>query len=182
MKTSKKYLFLLLPLFAFSIKIDNRKLMADKASSSVTYAMNHPMHSWEGICKDVNAVVVINNQTKAIEQVAVALKLDAFNSGNANRDSHALEVMEALKFPKVTFVSKQIKVTAEKLTVEGNLTFHGITKPLTIIATREDFVNKLVIEGKFDVSLTDFNIERPSLLGLKTNDKMNLKFQVIFAL
>lgn len=156
--------------------------MADKASSSVTYAMNHPMHSWEGICKDVNAVVVINNQTKAIEQVAVALKLDAFNSGNANRDSHALEVMEALKFPKVTFVSKQIKVTAEKLTVEGNLTFHGITKPLTIIATREDFVNKLVIEGKFDVSLTDFNIERPSLLGLKTNDKMNLKFQVIFAL
>lgn len=182
MKILKNFFLLTFPLFAFSTKIDGRKLLADKASSSVTYSMNHPMHSWDGVCKDVNAVVVLNDKTKAIEQVAVALKLDTFNSGNANRDSHALEVMEALKFPKVTFVSKQIKVAADILTVEGNLTFHGITKPVTIIATREDFVNKLVIEGKFDVSLTDFNVERPSLLGLKTNDKMNLKFQVIFVL
>jgi hypothetical protein len=47
--------------------------------------MNHPIHSWEGICKDVNAVIVIDDKTRAIEQVAVALELDSFNSSNANR-------------------------------------------------------------------------------------------------
>lgn len=188
MKKLSKYLFFLLPLLAFTSKtgsisaLDSRKIIADKTASTVTYAMNHPMHSWEGICKDVNAVIVFNDKTRTIEQVAVALKLDTFNSGNANRDSHALEVMEALKFPKVTFVSNKIKASAEILTVEGNLTFHGITKPLTIVASREDFVNKLVIDGKFEVSLTEFKVERPSLIGLKTDDKMNMKFQIIFAL
>jgi polyisoprenoid-binding protein YceI len=188
MKNSKIHLLFLLPFFAFTPKIssifppENRKIIANKAASTITYAMKHPMHSWEGVCKDVNAIIVMNDKTQTIEQVAVALKLDTFNSGNANRDSHALEVMEALKFPKVMFVSNKIKASAEILTVEGNLIFHGITKPLTIIASRENFVNKLVIDGKFEISLTEFKVERPSLLGLKTDDKMNMKFQIIFAL
>ncbi len=188
MKTLKKYLFFLLPLLAFTPKTesisppDSRKIIADKTASSVIYAMNHPMHSWEGVCKDVNAAIVLNDKTQVIEQVAVALKLDSFDSGNSNRDSHALEVMDALKFPKVTFVSNKIKVSAEILTVEGNLTFHGITKPITIIASRQNFTNKIMIEGKFEVSLTDFKVERPSLMGLKTEDKMSLKFKTIFTL
>ena len=41
---------------------------------------------------------------------------------------------------------------------------------MTIIATREDFVNKLVIDGKFDVLLLEFYVKRLSPLGLKTND------------
>ncbi len=181
MKTSKIYLLLLLPVLSFTTKNDSRKIMADKGASIVTYSMNHPMHSWEGFCKDVNAVIVYDDKTKTIEQVAVALRLDAFNSGNANRDSHALEVTEALKFPKVTFTSNKIKMAAEILTIEGNLTFHGITKPITIVASRENFVNKLVVDGKFEVSLTEYKVERPSLMGLKTDDKMMMKFQIIFA-
>ena len=187
MKILKKYLIYVLPLLSFTSKDnetppDNRKLIADKSVSLVTYAMSHPMHSWEGTCKDVNAIIVINEKTRVIEQIAVALQLDTFNSGNANRDSHALEVMESLKFPRVIFTSNKIKVAAEMLSIEGNLNFHGITKPLTIIASREDFVNKLVVDGKFDVSLNEFKVERPTLMGLKTNDKMSLKFKVIFDL
>jgi L-rhamnose isomerase len=89
MKKLKTYLLFLIPLFAFTQKngrifpSENRKIIANKASSTVTYAMNHPIHSWEGICKDVNAVIVIDDKTRAIEQVA--LELDSFNSSNANR-------------------------------------------------------------------------------------------------
>jgi polyisoprenoid-binding protein YceI len=182
MKIYHKYLLLLLPLLAFTSKSDSSKLIADKRISTVTYAMNHPMHSWEGVCKDVNSVIVYDKATKTIQQVAVSIKVDAFNSGNANRDSHAMEVLESLKFPKVTFVSSKIKSLSDMLTVEGNLNFHGISKPITIVASREDFINKLVIEGKFDVSLTDFKVERPSLFGLKTDDIFNVKFKLIFNL
>jgi polyisoprenoid-binding protein YceI len=182
-KVVLKLLFLIIPLVSFKPKSDNNiKIVADKRTSKVTYNMRHPMHSWEGVCKDVNAVLLLNGSTRMIEQVAVAIRVDAFNSGNPNRDSHALEVLEALKYPKVTFSGSNIKVSKEILTVEGNLTFHGISKPITIVATREDFVNKLVIDGKFDVSLTDFKVERPSLIGMKTDDIINLKFQLIFNL
>jgi hypothetical protein len=29
---------------------------------------------------------------------------------------------------------------------------------------------------------TEFKVERPSLFGIKTDDKMTMKFQIIFAL
>ncbi|AFK01833.1 YceI family protein [Emticicia oligotrophica DSM 17448] len=169
----------LLPLWAFSQQ-DVSKLLADKSISTINYAMKHPMHDWEAVCKDVNAVIVLNNATKSIEQVAVSLKPQSFDSGNANRDSHALEVIEALKYPKITFVSTKIRTVAETVAVEGSLTFHGITKPVTITATRGEAAGKLVFEGKFDISLTDFQVERPSLFGLKTEDLMKFKFKLIF--
>lgn len=178
---SKILVAILFPIMAFSQQ-DLTKIFADKSVSTITYEMKHPMHDWEAVCKDVNAVIVYNKATKGLEQVAVSLKVQSFDSGNPNRDSHALEVLEALKFPKVTFASTKIKAAADMLTVEGNLTFHGITKPITIIATREDFVNKVVFEGKFDVSLTDYKVERPSLFGMKTDDMLHFKFKFIFKL
>lgn len=181
-----KTLITILVTILFSVSVfaqqDLVKILADKSVSTITYEMKHPMHDWEAVCKDVNAVIVYNKTTKGVEQVGVSLKVQAFDSGNPNRDSHALEVLEALKYPKVTFVSTKIKAAAEMITVEGNLTFHGITKPITIIATREDFVNKLVFDGKFDVSLTDYKVERPSLFGMKTDDMLHFKFKLIFKL
>lgn len=183
LKVLSKLLFFIIPLVSFTTKSDNTiKVVAEKRTSNVTYNMRHPMHSWEGVCKDVNAILLLNSSTRIIEQVAVSIRVDAFNSGNPNRDSHALEVLDALKYPKVTFTGSNIKASKEILNVEGNLTFHGITKPITIKASREDFVNKLVIDGKFDVSLTDFKVERPTLIGMKTDDIINLKFQLIFKL
>ncbi len=182
MKTLSKILVaILFPLIAFSQQ-NLTKIFADKSVSTITYEMKHPMHDWEAVCKDVNAIVVYNKTTKGIEQVAVSLKVQSFDSGNPNRDSHALEVLEALKYPKVTFASTKIKAVAEMLTVEGNLTFHGITKAVTIVATREDFVNKLVFDGKFDVSLTDYKVERPSLFGMKTDDILHFQFKFIYKL
>lgn len=173
-------IMLLFVVFAFSPKTDSRKIVADKKSSTVTYAMSHPAHDWEGVCKDVNAVIVYDDATKAISQVAVSLKVDAFDSGNANRDSHALEVLEGLKYPKVTFTSNKLKKDSNTLTAEGNLTFHGITKPITITVTRTDSDKKIMLDGKFDILLSQFQVERPSLFGLKTKDEVKLSFKVFF--
>ena len=175
-------IILLLPVFAFVPTIEGRKIVADKKASTVTYAMSHPMHDWEGVCKDVSAIIVYDDNTKAINQVAVSLKLDTFDSGNANRDSHALEVMEALKYPKVVFTSNAIKAVNNTLTAEGNLTFHGITKPVKMVVTREDSANKIVLEGKFDILLSEFQVERPSLFGVKTKDEVKMHFKVAFPL
>lgn len=144
-KSILKVLFVIIPLVSFITVSDNNiKVVAEKRTSNVTYNLRHPMHSWEGVCKDVNAILLLNSSTRIIEQVAVSIRVDAFNSGNPNRDSHALEVLEALKYQKVTFTGSNIKASKDMLNVEGNLTFHGITKPITIKASREDFANKLI--------------------------------------
>lgn len=181
MKSFNRFLvLLLLPMSLVAQQQDAIKVFADKGVSIITYAMKHPMHEWEGVSKDVNAVIVYNKVTKAVEQVVVSLKVDSFDSGNSNRDSHALEVLEGLKFPKVTFVSTKIKPNGNMLTIDGNLTFHGVVKPITFIVRREDGASKINFEGKFDVLLSDYKVDRPSLFGVKTDDIVNLKFNLSF--
>lgn len=170
-------------LCAFGAPPAKRKLMADKALSTVTYAAKHPLHKWEGVSHDVNCAVLYNDETKQPESVAVSLKVASFDSGNNNRDSHAIEVLDGLKYPNVTFTSTDIKAGDDgSLIAKGNLTFHGVTKPATLQAIRKDTGNKMTLTGEFPVLMSDHNIERPSLMGIKTEDQMILRFNAVFSL
>jgi polyisoprenoid-binding protein YceI len=170
-------------LCAFVSPMAKRKLMADKTVSTITYSAKHPLHKWDGVSHDVNCAIIYNDETKQPETVAVSLKVASFDSDNNNRDSHAIEVLEGLKYPNVTFVSSDVKAGDNgTITAKGTLTFHGVAKPATLQATRKDAGGKMTLTGEFPVNMSDHNIERPSLMGLKTEDAMVLRFNVVFAL
>jgi polyisoprenoid-binding protein YceI len=133
------------------------------------------------VSHDVNCAALYNDDTKQLQSVAVAVKLSTFDSRDANRDSHGLEIMESIKYPNVTFSSQSITTNADgSLTATGKLTYHGLTKPISIKVTRRDEAGKLICDGNFTYNLTDFNLERPSLLGVKTEDEVKMKFTVVF--
>jgi len=177
------YWLAMLLLCAFVAPMAKRKVMADKALSTITYSAKHPLHKWDGVSHDVNCAMIYNEETKQPESVAVSLKVASFDSDNNNRDSHAIEVLEGIKFPNVTFVSSDIKPGDNgTLIAKGNLTFHGVTKPATLQATRKDTGGKMTLTGEFPVNMSDHNIERPSLMGMKTEDAMVLRFNVVFSL
>lgn len=182
MKNNVTLFAFVLLFFASSFNWAGRKITADKANSSITYSMTHPMHDWEGVSKDINCVIVYNDETKQIEQVAAVLKVDSFDSGNSNRDSHAIEAMEGLKFPKVSFSSNNIKQDGVNILATGTLSFHGVAKPVTIKGTAKESGGKLVVDADFNFQLTDFKVERPSLFGVKTDDLVKMKLKVVFAL
>lgn len=157
--------------------------MADKALSTITYSAKHPLHNWDGVSRDVNGALIYNDETKQPETVAISVKVASFDSDNNNRDSHAMEVLEGLKYPTVTFVSSDVKAGGNGMLVaKGTLTFHGVAKPVTLQATRKDADGKMTVTGEFPVNMSDHTIERPSLMGMKTEDAMVLKFNVVFPL
>ncbi len=173
---------LILTLGSFTVVV-KRKLMADKAASTVTYDMKHPLHNWQAVSRDVNCAAIYDEESKQVETVAVSMKVASFDSKDGNRDSHALEVLDALKYPNVTFVSESIQPGANgALTIKGKLTFHGVPKPVVIQATRQDAATNISITGAFNVNMTDHNVERPSLMGLKAEDTIAMKFNVVFKL
>ncbi|GAB3890691.1 YceI family protein [Spirosoma agri] len=180
---SRGYVLASLLLCAFVSPMAKRKVIADKALSTVTYAAKHPLHKWEGVSHDVNCAMIYNDDTKLPENVAVSIKVASFDSDNNNRDSHAIEVLDGLKYPNVTFVSSDISAGENGVLVaKGNLTFHGVTKPVTLRAIRRDADGKMTLTGEFPVKMSDFNVERPSLMGMKTEDDMALKINVVFPL
>jgi polyisoprenoid-binding protein YceI len=157
------------------------KLVIDKTRSTATYTMKHPMHIWDGVSRDVNGAMIYNTDTKQMESVAIVIKVASFDTKNANRDSHAIEVLEGIKYPTVSFTAQDIRPNADgTLAVTGKLTFHGISKPLTVQATRQETNDGFRIDGTFPVSLTDFQIEKPSLMMVPVEDVMALKFSLVF--
>lgn len=173
----------LLFLTSFKLPSVSRKITADRRASTVSYTMHHPIHTWDAVSHDVNCAMNYNDETKHIDNVAVSIKIASFDSGNGNRDSHGLEVMEGLKYPSVTFVSQSIQTGADgKLIIRGTLTFHGVVKPIVVQATETIANDQVTVEGGFDVSLTAHAVERPSFLGVKTDDTVKMTFAILFPL
>lgn len=152
------------------------KYGADKSKTYITYSMSHPLHKWDGTSKDVASVLVFNNDTKLIEKVAAAIPVSTFDSQNANRDSHMIEMVEGIKIPNVTFSSTSITGTLDKMTVTGTLNFHGVPKIIVFEASAKMVNNTIEVTGAFNVKMTEFNIEIPSLMGIPTKDLIELKF------
>ena len=156
------------------------KVFADKTRSTITYSMNHPLHSWTGVSKEVNSVILTDVKKEKISQVAVSVRFASFDSQNANRDSHAMEVTEAITYPKINFVSKSIVANEDKLSVIGTLTFHGVSKIISFDVEEKKRKNTTEVTGGFEVKLTDFKIEPPSLMGLPTDDDIKISFDVFY--
>lgn len=170
---------LLIPTLAIA---QAKKLVADKSKSTVTYAATHPMHDWEGINHTVSSALMYDTQNKTVQSVAVLLSVAKFDSQNANRDSHMIEVLEGLKYPNITFSSSAIKQNGNKLTVSGTLTFHGVSKAISFDATQSQDGSSLVFAGSFDISLKDYKVEAPTLMGIATDDLIKLTFKAYYPL
>jgi polyisoprenoid-binding protein YceI len=157
-----------------------KKLTADKGLSTITYTMVHPVHTWDGVSKDVTCNIAFDEKNNLITQVGVSAPISSFDTNNASRDSHAMEVLEGIKFPKVTFLSTKIEPSGNDLNISGNLTFHGVTKPITFKATRTNSSTNMTVAGNFVVKLTEYSVEKPSLMTVPVKDDMAMKFSVVF--
>ncbi len=171
----------LINVFAFN-RIDSKTAKIDKSKSFITYHMVHPMHSWDGTSKDVDGVIQYDDKTNQITKVAILAKVSTFDSKSSNRDSHMMEVAEAIKFPTVSFVSSSIKDDGISVDVTGTITFHGVSKQIHFTAKEQLIDKRKIVSGDFIVLLEDFKIERPSMMMMKTENEMKMSFSVEFIL
>jgi polyisoprenoid-binding protein YceI len=159
---------------------DIKTAKVDKSKSTIGYHMVHPMHSWDGVSKDVDGMIQFDDQTHLITKVAILAKVSSFDSKNSNRDSHMMEVTEAIKYPTVSFVSSSIKDNGAAVEVTGTISFHGVSKQISFTANEVSATNRKTVSGQFVLLLEDFKIERPSMMMMKTENEMKLNFSVEF--
>ncbi|HYW55115.1 MAG TPA: YceI family protein [Dongiaceae bacterium] len=74
-----------------------------------------------------------NGLPSAISVTLSAKDLDT-NSADRDRDLRGGDWFEVEKYPTMTFVSKSVSGTPQSFTVNGDLTMHGVTKPVTLNA------------------------------------------------
>lgn len=170
---------LLLASTAFAQEL-SEKIFCDKSKSSITYSMRHPLHAWDGVSNEVTSVILSDKKREKISQVAVSVKIASFDSKNANRDSHTIEVTEALKFPLITFNSTSLEQNGSQIKIIGILSFHGFKKETTFEASSKIEKGKLRVTGKFVVLMSEFGIKRPTLMAIATDDEIHIEFDVLY--
>ncbi len=153
---------------------------AIKGESSLSYHMVHPMHQFTGVTKDFLCRVDLSPDTLS-SMIKVSAAVSSFDSKNSSRDSHAMEAVQARKYPRVEFASDSIKPEKDGYAVSGKLTFHGQTQPVSFHVTPHTLPGKVEITGGFTVKLSDFKVDRPSLMFIPVEDKLTIAFD-LFAL
>jgi polyisoprenoid-binding protein YceI len=169
-------------LFAAPAGAQTKHLAQKKGESSMTYRMVHPLHKIEATSKEVVYDVEADPAAKEIKKVSGVVDVTTFDSGNSNRDSHAMEVIDAIDYPDARFEGTSLGQKGDSLVVAGKITFHGVTRDVTFRAAPHWSAGKLEVDGNFDLSLEAFKIERPSLLMIPVEDKLSFEFTAVFSL
>ena len=168
---------LLLALITFNLSSQEIKRV-DSEKSFINYTGKHFLHKWSAENKNISGLIQIENES--ISNIGIVAKVSDFKSGNSSLDSNSLRVLEALQFPNVIFRSTVVNQEDGQIIFEGVMNFHGIEKDFTISAEVTNLNEVTQLSGKFIVSLSDFLVERPSLLTRKINDEINLEFELFF--
>ncbi|HZN67843.1 MAG TPA: YceI family protein [Tepidisphaeraceae bacterium] len=104
-----------------------------------------------------------DEQNPPASSFTASVKASDFDSGNAKRDQHVEgpDFLNAKEFPNVTFKSKSVKAGDGdgKYVIEGELSMHGQTKPVTMALEKTgQSKDRIGFEGVMDINKKDFSI------------------------
>tara|TARA_Y100000816_G_scaffold217742_1_gene162849 strand:- start:701 stop:997 length:297 start_codon:yes stop_codon:yes gene_type:complete len=87
---------------------------------------------------------------------------------------------KGIKYPDISFRPKEIIKNDNLVIINGMLEFAGNVQDLTTSANIKAISdNSFSAEGKFDILLSKFDIERPSLLFTKIEDRISIEYTII---
>lgn len=173
----KRLLFWILIIFSWVSQAQDRWVL-NSENSFITYEASHFLHDWSGTNQNVRGLLIGNHDF--FKKIAIAMYVRDFDSKNSNRDNNALEILEVLQFPKIEFFSEEIEWKDNEIKFGGELNFHGIELRKKITAKANLKQNNLLLEGNFDLTLSDFEVPLPSFMLRKMKDEIIIKYQLYF--
>ncbi|OCX54699.1 polyisoprenoid-binding protein [Mucilaginibacter sp. PPCGB 2223] len=110
----------------------------DKAHSKLTFTITHMgISDVEGSFKSFDATITTSGDDFSNAVIDFTADAGSLNTDNDARDKHVKSdaFLDVAKYPTLTFKSTSFKKTgANTYTIVGNLTLHGVTKPVTLNA------------------------------------------------
>lgn len=110
------------------------KFDLDAAHSKVGFEVTHlVINTVSGQFDKAEASLDLKSKASK-SKVSASIDVASINTGNAKRDEHlkSPDFFDAAKFPTITFKSSKFELEGDKLSVTGDLTMKGVTKPVTL--------------------------------------------------
>ncbi len=143
----------------------------DPSHSKITWSVSHlGFSTYVGQFTGVAGTLKLD--PKAVQAADLQVTVDTASVGTLNTalDNHlkSPDFLDVAKFPTATFKATSVKTTGERTAdISGDLTLHGVTKPVVIEAT----FNRAGIaptDGKYTVGFSGKAVLKRSDFGIKT--------------
>ncbi len=109
----------------------------------VGFAVRHLMISTvKGHFSGVAGVVTVAGDDFATASVEATIDVATIHTRDAQRDAHlrSADFLDAERFPSMTFKSRRVQKVAEgRYSLEGDISIHGVTRPVTLDVESEGF-------------------------------------------
>ena len=127
----------LLVLLALGAAARADTLKIDPVHSTVGFKIRHLFANVTGRFTDVSGTINVDADHPENASVDATIGIQSIDTANAKRDQDLKgdNFFQADKFPTMTFKSTKVAVTGQEADVTGDLTLHGVTKPITLHVT-----------------------------------------------
>jgi polyisoprenoid-binding protein YceI len=159
----------------------------EKTHADLLFSINHAGFTEKhGSFRDFDAKLEYDAQRPQESQVSITVQTDSLDTGFAPRDQDVKDkFLDVAHYPAMRFVSTKVTPGPNHaLLVEGNLTLHGVTKPLTLHA-RINKAGPNPFDGKPTLGFTATGSLKRSDFGIATavpiiGDKVTIAIDVEF--
>jgi polyisoprenoid-binding protein YceI len=151
-------------------------------------------HAHEVAATDVHGRVMVDpadlpHASVALEFATAALRVTGKDEppadvGEVQRIMLSEQVLDVKRFPTIVFRSRRVSLAARTasaadLLIEGDLTLHGTTRPMTIrTSTTFDAGGHITARGSFVFKQTDFGMVPVTAVGgtIRVKDELDIQF------
>jgi polyisoprenoid-binding protein YceI len=162
----------------------------DPAHTTAEFVVRHLMISKvRGRFTSVAGTIEVAEGSHVPTSVDVTIDAGSIDTREPQRDAHlkSTDFLEAETYPAITFKSTGIDGSGDAFKVLGDLTIHGVTRPVVLDATFEGRTNdpwgneRIGFEAHAKISRKDFGLEWNQALetgGVVVGDEVKIELNV----
>ena len=110
----------------------------DPVHSSVVFGVKHlGVASFYGTFNEIKGSFTLDEKEPGKGTVEIEIPVASIDTRNEKRDAHlkSADFFSAAEFPTIHFKSKKVEKAEGGYKLSGDLTLHGVTKPISFVAT-----------------------------------------------
>jgi polyisoprenoid-binding protein YceI len=161
----------------------------DTTHSTVGFTVRHMMVAKvRGHFPDFEAEITVDND-KLLSSVTATVQMSSITTGDEGRDGHLrnADFFDVDTHPTMTFTSTSVESDGGEYTLNGDLTIHGVTKPVSFELEFEGVVKdpwggtRVGFTALTEISRKDFGLEYNAALeagGVVVGDKVKIQLDI----
>jgi hypothetical protein len=144
------------------------------------------LHAWSLSASSVSVTAVASEDGAGVlaavghnglKSLVLVLGVDSLKSNEGGgMDKNTRRALGSDKFPAIRFSMKSYRLSGLAATVQGDLSIHGRTKPVTLTGLLAPEGHALTVKGSYPLLMSDYGVKPPVVMFMKAANKVKIVF------